>query len=78
MFFHSLGRQRNFLWRRFLRLLCKAVRQDQQSSVFKEAEQAENVIARLDADFPNLRAGQLFEILDRDNWKVFDQTQNPF
>ena len=68
MIFHPFCRQFNFLWRSLLCFLGEAMRQDQQTSILKKAQQTKNVIAELDADFPELSPGQFLEILNGDNF----------
>lgn len=68
----------DFLSRGLLGFLGKPVRQDQQSPAFEKAQQPENVIAKLDTDFPDAFAvSQFLEILAGNYVQLFNQPQDP-
>jgi len=60
------GRQAQFPGEVFLRFLDKPVGQNEQLAVIKELEQSENIISKLDPNFPDaFTVNQLFEVLAR-------------
>jgi|GEM_PF-5438836 len=48
------------------------MRQDQQIPIFKETQQTENIVAKLNTDFPKLRSRQFFEVLEWNGIEFLD------
>ena len=53
MIFFPLFRKRYLRWRRFLRFLCEAIRQNYQISIIEKPKQPKRVVSNIDSNFLN-------------------------